>query len=289
MPKRCDEELSSYLNPLLTIGTFGGNLKDSCKGHLQNTTNSEEPGEGNKVLDRLLPNHHTTIDLTSSFKSEKQRSSSMKKSLDTLPEEEKIANNFLSENKAVHLRRTTNGKNGMYKQSFSFLLERQLLYRNGFLPSPVLEDSLPDPKVDKSRMKKVCMCLYPYKAFAYRMSWLHVFDIRCPCFKISPVAMFCLQILKAMLGKKKYHRRQKYLDTVETQEGEANWGYWVKTDSECKHNKLHRCFSSHCSATKTRLTESQFTHVDGFANILLLIADIVLELWSSAPSIKESR
>lgn len=48
------------------------------------------------------------------------------------------------------------------------------------------------------------------------------------------------QMLRAVLSKKKYPRRQKFLDTPGTgndkEQGEAsNGNNWVKTDSECKY------------------------------------------------------
>ncbi|KAI3447230.1 hypothetical protein Pfo_003895 [Paulownia fortunei] len=219
------EEFSGCPSTLLAIGTFGNNLKDSEKtnneeslpsseDHLENTT-PEEFGEVKEL--RILLNKHIPLD--SSFSGESENYDlSIEKFLDSLPEDEEIVNELISdasENKDALLQRTAsavhrrgkdipsdNRKNGMYRKSLSFLLKKALLCGGGFVPSPILnpilKDPSPDPKLDNSRMEK---------------------------------------ILRAMLRKKKYPQRQRYLDMPGTnndeEQGEAsNGNNWVKTDSE---------------------------------------------------------
>ncbi|KAL3825428.1 hypothetical protein ACJIZ3_021457 [Penstemon smallii] len=203
----CKEEFSNWPNALLSIGTFGinKNLQNSEKSSLPSrseNTNPEESEEVDKELRQLLINKDNL---------------SIENLLDCLSKNVKNTDELV-ENKENRLQRTMSvveraekyitfdkKSNDIKKKSLSFLIKKAFLCSGGFEPNPMLRDSIPDYKLDKSRMEK---------------------------------------ILRAMLHKKIYPQRpnlnpkensQKYLNMQENDsddETSHTSSKWVKTDSE---------------------------------------------------------
>ncbi|KAL0410408.1 UNVERIFIED_CONTAM: hypothetical protein Slati_3630500 [Sesamum latifolium] len=186
MHQHCKEEFSDWPNGLLTIGTFGNNnLKHSDKcsqGPLDSGQDHLEPKdleEVDKELIRLLNKH---ISLYSSLSDESEKHNlSVEKFLDCLKEDEKKADELMSENKDARLQRSTslvqragkdirldNKTKGISKKSLSFLLKKAFVCRGGFVPNPMLRDPLPDPKLDHSRMEKILRAMLHKKIYPQR-------------------------------------------------------------------------------------------------------------------------
>ncbi|KAL0337211.1 UNVERIFIED_CONTAM: hypothetical protein Scaly_1996200 [Sesamum calycinum] len=223
----CKEEISGCPSSLLAIGTFGNNLKGSEKTNIEESLSSSEDHQESTTLEEF-GEVEEELRLLISGESENYNLST-KRLLDSLQDEEIIVEPMKddAEGKEALLQRTTSGihwkekdipknnKKNMYRKSLSFLLKKAVFCRGGFMPSPIissiLKDPFPDPKFDNSTKEKV-------KKF--------------PVFSV-----YKTQMLRAMLNKKKYPKRQKYLDMPETdrteeQEKARNENKWDKTDSE---------------------------------------------------------
>ncbi|KAK4432788.1 hypothetical protein Salat_1041000 [Sesamum alatum] len=210
------EEISGCPSSLLAIGTFGNNLEGSEKTNVDESLPSSEDHQESTTLQEFAE-VDKELRLLISGESENYNLST-ERLLDSLRDDEEIIvesmNEDASEDKDALLQRTTSGinkrekdipknnKKNMYRKSVSFLLKKAVFCRGGFVPSPIissiLKDPFPDPKFDNSTKEKV---------------------------------------LRAMLNKKKYPKRQKYLDKPETdrteEQGKArNENKWDKTDSE---------------------------------------------------------
>lgn len=173
------EEFSDWPHGLLAIGTFGTkeepercNLQGSeasCQDHLQYIT-PEEVGELQKELKLILDKHLVessakneletrNLQLESIFNSssrlEIDRTASDKVSDDLVNKDSPLQcsnSAVLSRGKDSRLDSTNNV---IGKKSLSFLLQKMFLSRIEFAPAPSLRDSLPESRLEKSRMKKV--------------------------------------------------------------------------------------------------------------------------------------
>lgn len=230
------EEFSDWPHGLLAIGTFGTkeepercNLQGSeasCPDHLHYIT-PEEVGELQKELKLILDKHLVESSSKNELETHNLQLESIFNSSSRLEIDrnagDKVSDDILKKdgplqcsNSAVLSRRgkdsgTPDSTNNVIgKKSLSFLLQKMFLSRIEFAPAPSLRDSLPESRLEKSRMKKMFRAVLNKKIFPQS------------CSPKATTAKICL-----------HNKQYCTTDSDDEMFEEANNGSkWVKTDSE---------------------------------------------------------
>lgn len=118
----------------------------------------EQVGEIQKELKLLLEKQEFSAESTSGEEEEEEELEKWDDSLGESNENPLQRSNsvVIGRGKDILCDNNSYGKNGIIgKKSVSFLLKKMFLCRSGFTSHPSFGDSLPDPRLDKSRMEKV--------------------------------------------------------------------------------------------------------------------------------------